>query len=47
VERTPKFDKPCIDLAQERHATVTLQQPLGLRTVEDGDSGTVLLGPAR
>ncbi len=47
VERTPKSDKPCIDLAQERHATVTLQQPLGLRTVEDGDSGTVLLGPAR
>lgn len=47
VERTPKSDKACIDLAQERHATVTLQQPLGLRTVEDGDSGTVLLGPAK
>jgi hypothetical protein len=47
VERTPKSGKPCIDLAQERHATVTLQQPLGLRTVEDGDSGTVLLGPAK
>jgi hypothetical protein len=47
VERTPRSDKPCIDLAQERHATVRLQQPLGLRTVEDGDSGRVLLGPAR
>jgi hypothetical protein len=47
VERTPHSDKACIDLAQERHATVTLQQPLGLRTVEDGDSGTVLLGPAK
>ena len=47
VERTPKSDKPCIDLAQERHATVRLQHPLGLRTVEDGDSGTVLLGPAK
>lgn len=45
-QRTPKSDKPCIDLAQERHDTVTLQQPLGLRTVEDGDSGAVLLGPA-
>ncbi len=47
VERTPKSDKACIDLAQERHVTVTLQQPLGLRTVEDGDSGTVLLGPVK
>jgi hypothetical protein len=47
VERTPQSDKPCIDLAQERHATVTLRAPLGLRTVEDGDSGTVLLGPAK
>ena len=47
VERTPHSDKPCIDLAMERQATVALDRPLGLRTVEDGDTGTVLLGPSK
>ncbi|MEO7980706.1 MAG: hypothetical protein ABI807_07440 [Sporichthyaceae bacterium] len=44
---TPQPGKVCIDLAQERHRTVTLDAPLGLRTVEDGATGTVLLGPVR
>ena len=47
VERRPPSDKPCIDLAEERHATVRLERPLGQRTVQDGDTGAVLLGPGR
>ena len=47
IERTPHSDKPCIDLAMERHVTVALERPLALRTVEDGDTGTVLLGPSK
>ena len=47
LQKGPQSGKVCIDLAQERHATVTLRKPLGLRTVEDGDTGSVLLGPTR
>ena len=47
LQKGPQGAKVCIDIAQERHETVTLQRPLGLRTVEDGDTGKVLLGPRR
>jgi hypothetical protein len=47
VENRTAGDKPCIDLAEQKHVTVALERPLGLRTVEDGDSGQVLLGPSR
>jgi hypothetical protein len=47
VETRTAGDKPCIDLAMEITKTVPLDSPLGLRTVVDAASGTVLLGPSR
>jgi hypothetical protein len=47
VETRTAGDKPCIDLAMEITKTVPLDSPLGLRTVVDAASGTVVLGPSR
>ena len=47
VETRTAGDKPCIDLAMEISKTVPLAAPLGLRTVVDAASGTVVLGRTR
>jgi hypothetical protein len=47
VETRTAGDKPCIDLAMQITKTVPLDAPLGLRTVVDAESGTVVLGPSR
>lgn len=47
VETRTAGDRPCIDLAMEITKTVPLDAPLGLRTVVDAATGTVVLGPTR
>lgn len=46
VENRVAGDRPCIEIAEARRIAVPLDEPLARRTVEDGDSGRVLLAPA-
>ena len=45
LAETHRSDGPCIDLAQEYHRTVALDEPLGERRVRDADTGEVVLDP--